>query len=416
MRWSGWPCVAALAVLLGAPRDVPIPALHPGPSVGIEFEVADRSVVAKLMGEQRTFGAWLGFPAGVEEWTAPLAKAEETRLLAAIDALFRDRNRIAIEGVTAMPRIAKLEVPPLDSTGYGVPALAFELHWDCSERPRRIEVVWGSFEELTWFDQVRMPLMFRELGDVTIGTVTPDEQSFLWHASLRPPKVVEQPVEQRVATADWPVPLGACGVLVLALALWPLARRAQPSRALRVALVASALGTAYLVRDLGVWSMPSPFATTRPRDEAAAAAIVDGLLRNLYAAFEGRREEEIYDALAVSVVPELRAELYGRIYESLILRSQGGAVCQIERVEIDDRRVELAAELEPWDLLDEARADTPRFLATWRWRAKGLVTHWGHAHRRENAYEARLWICLDAGAWRIGAFEVLDHSRVDSDG
>ena len=52
--------------------------------------------------------------------------------------------------------------------------------------------------------------------------------------------------------------------------------------------------------------------------------------RNIYGAFDAASEDEIYDLLATSVDTALLDELYGEIYESLILRSEGGAVCRIE--------------------------------------------------------------------------------------
>lgn len=405
--------VASALTLLGASSRGP----HPGPSVGLEFDVSDKAVVCKVLGEQRTLVAWLG--AGMvwaepeTPWIAPLAPSEHARLLDAIATLFRERNRIAIEGVNTAPRVTAIEVPPIDSTGYGVPALAFELHWDCASRPRTVDIQWGSWEELTWYDQVRLPLMFRELGDVTIGTVTPLEPTFVWHASLRPPPAYARPDELRIELDGVLVPMVSLGTVLIALGLAPFLRKAPR---VAIPLILGAALTAFFARDLAIVRVSSPFGTTRPADDAAASAIVDGLVNNLYAAFDGRREEEIYEALAVSVVPELLAELYGQIYESLILRNQGGAVCRVETIDVVERTVALDAEIEPWDLLAEERADQPRFCATWTWTARGFVSHWGHAHRRENRYQARLWICRDAGAWRIGSFEVLDHQRVDSDG
>ncbi|MFO1051400.1 MAG: hypothetical protein U1F36_04240 [Planctomycetota bacterium] len=386
---------------------------HPGPSVGIEFRVDEHAVVARVLGEQATLARWLDKADPERPWVAPLDPTETARLRSAIEALFRTRNLVEVDGCTQPCECVAVEVPPLDSTGYGTPALQFDLRYRCTARPQSIHLVWKVFEHLTWFNEIKLPLMFREFGETSLGYVTPAEPEFTWHPSAIAPRTVERPAEISGAAGIYALPLLSLGVVLAALIALPFTRR----RSTRLSIVASALATAFFARDLGTLRVASPFRVdSLPTDPAQATAIVDGLLRNLYAAFDARREEEIYDALAVSVVPELVSDLYGQIYESLILRNQSGAVCQIEKVDIESRSIDLAAAVEPWDLLPAERAAGIHFRAEWGWTVRGMVSHWGHRHTRTNRYDVKMWICLDRGSWRIGSFEVQDLKRTDSDG
>src|SRR5690606_15942160 len=115
--------------------------------------------------------------------------------------------------------------------------------------------------------------------------------------------------------------------------------------------------------------------------EGEALELFATLHRNVYEAFEGRTEQEIYDLLAVSVAPWLLDELYGEIYESLLMRREGGAVCEIEKLDVRQREARLDEGIEPWDRVDERFEDAPAFTVLWEWDVHGVVSHWGHVHR-----------------------------------
>ncbi|MGE0142969.1 MAG: hypothetical protein AB7I19_00600 [Planctomycetota bacterium] len=389
--------------------------LHPGPSVGIEFVLEERQVIIRVMGEQTTLAHWLGKAAPDDPWEEPITEPERSRVVGAIMDLVTSRNQIEIDGRTGPPTLTKLEVPPLDATGYGRPALSFELTVPIEHRPQSIRIGWKVWDHLSWYGEVKLPLMFREFGETALGVIAAAEPEFVWYSSSLTPRIKTAPsaVMAPPNSAGWPL----SSILVLAgFGAAAFGLRKQPlGRLLWTGMAVSAIASAWLVRDLWRVDFSAPAASV-PTDPARATEIVDRLVQNLYSAFDARREEEIYESLTVSVVPELVDELYGQIYESLILRNQGGALCQIEGIDFEDRRVNLTAAVEPWEALSQERVQGTRFLAEWNWTTRGLVSHWGHAHRRANRYETRLWICLDRGAWRIGSFEVLDLARTDSDG
>jgi len=133
-------------------------------------------------------------------------------------------------------------------------------------------------------------------------------------------------------------------------------------------------------------------ARAKAPDEKTRASIATTLLKNIYRAFDYREEKVIYDALAQSVEGELLADTYLKIHAGLLMQEQGGAVSQVQNVE----------------LLDCAIADSRpgSYTANVKWRVTGTVEHWGHIHTRVNAYEAQLRIRRGDEAWKITGLEV----------
>jgi hypothetical protein len=134
--------------------------------------------------------------------------------------------------------------------------------------------------------------------------------------------------------ADATVPGISLAMLVaaaalLAIGLW---KDLRPGPVL--AGVVALAGGAWFTRDAAPIGLPQ---SLRPRvelpDVALATTIFESLHGNIYRAFDVSTEDAIYDLLAVSVEPALLDSLYGDIYESLILREDGGAVCVIQDVQ-----------------------------------------------------------------------------------
>jgi hypothetical protein len=231
--------------------------------------------------------------------------------------------------------------------------------------------------------------------DVQVRGVSPEEPEWVWHAPpavpvLRP-KPVGRPVEASEINLLAFLVFGLLAVVGIGVAI----RRPEAGLAL---VVIGAVG-AVLVHDAGAkpgFTFPS---------EKQARTIFETLHRNIYDAFDAATEDEIYALLASSVaVSELDA-LYGDVYESLILREQGGAVSRIEKVEVIEGHVDLPRPEE----------EDRRFFVTWKWRVHCAVTHWGHTHRRLNEYEAVYTVVHDGASWKIADVDVRDQKRIDLD-
>ncbi|MBF0502710.1 MAG: SEL1-like repeat protein [Candidatus Riflebacteria bacterium] len=148
--------------------------------------------------------------------------------------------------------------------------------------------------------------------------------------------------------------------------------------------------------------LPSPFRAPSPTVSATEAVeIFSSLHRNVYRAFDYPNESDIYDTLAASVDGKLLNWIYNEIYESLILRNEGGAVCQIQSVLIQ------AADL----LENDVKLVDAAFRIRCSWRVRGVVKHWGHVHVRDNRYEGIFSIAPRDGAWKIVDVEILDQQQ-----
>jgi hypothetical protein len=135
--------------------------------------------------------------------------------------------------------------------------------------------------------------------------------------------------------------------------------------------------------------------------QAEATELMQSLLKNVYRAFDFRREEDVYDKLAVSVSGDLLSDVYLQNRKSFAVQRAGGAQAKVKKVEI----IEVAMQPHP----DRPLALT--FKSTWT--ALGTVGHWGHMHMRKNQYEAILTVEPVDGVWKITGMEMIEEKRID---
>lgn len=140
-------------------------------------------------------------------------------------------------------------------------------------------------------------------------------------------------------------------------------------------------------------AVPAPAASAKS-DELKAR--LTSLLKNIYAAFEFREDEDVYDALATSVEGGLLKEMYLQIKRSLIIAEQGGAQSRITSLEVTD--------------VKPVGASRSSFEVTWKLSAE--TEHWGHVHLRTSQYRARLDLMTTDKTWRLQKFQILDEQRL----
>ena len=133
-------------------------------------------------------------------------------------------------------------------------------------------------------------------------------------------------------------------------------------------------------------------------DDVATQAVVEGLLTNVYRAFDFRAESDIYDVLARSVDGDLLREVYLEMRRGLVLANQGGASARVKSVELTE--------------LDATPAEDQGISARTTWQIRAAVGHWGHIHERRNEYQANLELRPMDGAWKLVKVEILDELRL----
>ncbi|MEM9511490.1 MAG: oligosaccharide flippase family protein, partial [Cyanobacteria bacterium P01_E01_bin.48] len=130
-----------------------------------------------------------------------------------------------------------------------------------------------------------------------------------------------------------------------------------------------------------------------------AASVLNGLLNNVYRAFEFREESDIYDKLALSVTGDELTDIYLDSRRALEVENQGGARARVEQVDVT--RVEGIRSTNNGSIVLQAQ-----------WQVGGSVSHFGHTHFRHNQYEALIELAIEDDVWKIVDLEVVDEHRL----
>lgn len=251
--------------------------------------------------------------------------------------------------------------------------------------------------------EIKSVISWQENSDIFV--LTQQEPSYTWHERLPPGEKPEpsltaaepEPVRVPVWWFVSPALLGAGAVGALAIR----------GKSRRSALAFAAAGCLSAAGAIGLARMTVELPITRevrPPAGEDAVAIFSAVHKNIYRAFDYESESDIYDVLSQSVDGPILGWIYNDVYESLILRDDGGAVCKIQNATILDS--------EPLPATEDAPAADPQFRVRCHWKVVGNVSHFGHTHQRTNEYEAIYTLARRDGAWKIIDTEVLNTQRV----
>ena len=257
--------------------------------------------------------------------------------------------------------------------------------------PQHVRVVWEVFPA----DGSEAVVEAGARGQRAARKLTPASPELIWEneMGLAVPELVGLPEVPETAAwwrAPW-LPIFCWGLALVGLVIAIFVRKGGARNS--VAILAVILGSA----GLGLKLSPAPpiSVTTEQADEISYA-----LLRNIYHAFDYRRESDIYDVLAQSAEGDLLSQIYLEVQRSLQVENQGGARARV--TDLDLRKCELAGSSD----LGNA------FIANCEWVAVGTVTHWGHTHDRVNRYRARLTIGPRDGNWRLLGLALESEERI----
>jgi hypothetical protein len=127
--------------------------------------------------------------------------------------------------------------------------------------------------------------------------------------------------------------------------------------------------------------------------------IISGLLTNVYRSFDYRKETDVYDRLAISVIGDQLTHAYISQRKGLEIENRGGAKAKVNDVEV----------LEVFNV-ESGMEDN--FGIEVEWKVSGSVSHFGHMHYRQNRYRAIIWIVPENDTWKIENIEILDVERL----
>ncbi len=402
---------------------------HPGESLDLRIAIDDETVryqllisadfLQVLMGKA-DFTYTLKQEGKIFRFTDP-QRADQMR--AYLRTLLADCCPVRIDGVEVRPLVESLQfypatVPPgYPQSPYTLPPdLQLVIAYPTKGPPDRVNMIWGLYPQ----DPSRMMYGLPTATDVVAQLDAHDqnklvvfaeqEPEFTWHAPQTPIRQRVSPVvvQERPANVRLPVTsiliVAGWGSVALALRLvtpWRKTRWLAATGTVAAGVVAAALYDTAPVR------MPWQSSVVLP-EAAEAQQIFTSLHRNVYRAFDYKDESDIYDVLAQTVDGPLLDQVYNEVYQSLILRDQGGAVARVKAVDVLDIEVETKGLL--------PQADAPAFRIRSRWRVAGAVYHWGHVHSRTNEYQARYTVAQRGKQWKIVGVDVLSQERIVQEG
>lgn len=339
----------------------------------------------------------------VDEWE-PLKKR--------VGEFMLDKNTVLVDGESLRPILDRADYVKVALTGIqlleqperlelSTAIVGVKLAYLTDALPKEVTVDWELFT-----DQVqRVPATAIDPAGPLVSFVTPDDNVHRWTNFLKnykPPQVAEVIVPDSLT--KFSVPIGsAVGLLLLVPVLWQIKARRRQSRSIRFQVVVGALllGTSLVLSPYMHASIGKPAIMAPALSEAEATLVLQSLLKNVYRAFDFRREEDVYDKLAVSVSGDLLADVYLQNRKSLAVQKAGGAQAKVKEIEILDVAVEPHPE----------RSLALSFKSTWT--AFGTVGHWGHVHGRKNEYRANIIVEPVDGVWKITELELLEEKRID---
>ena len=266
--------------------------------------------------------------------------------------------------------------------------------------PKEVTVDWDMFT-----DQIQqVPATSIDPAGPLPSFVTPEDNKHTWVNYLKKytiPDVEEVIIPESLTTIRIPFASLVCLASILPIVIILKKRNGKKGRGRYIAiLVILVCGSAVCYPYFGI-AVQKPGISAPALSQEESELILHRLLKNVYRAFDFRRENDVYDKLALTVSGDLLEDIYLQNRKSFEVRKAGGAQAKVKEVEIIDVNVSRGK-------------SNPRALKFQsNWTAMGTVGHWGHIHSRKNRYEAVITVEPVDSTWKITDLELLEEKRID---
>jgi len=281
------------------------------------------------------------------------------------------------------------ERPVIESLDNGI--IGLSLVYETADLPDDITINWRLFSDN--INEIEFTTSDPFGGSTKI--LSPDDNKLEWKSRLsgyRVPVIEEIPVEKLR------LPIISV-VLFLIVFIFFILSTFRKKQFIGRPVLLSVAGIAFVLYPFLRFDVDPPSGTQwRPSTERTAA-ILEGLLTNVYRSFDYRDENDVYDRLAMSVLGDQLANIYLENRQSLELENRGGAKAKVDEVEVQSiNKVE--------------NAEDGGFIADANWTVSGSVSHFGHTHYRRNQYHALVTFVTDDDTWKIKDIELIEEKRL----
>ena len=347
-----------------------------------------------------------------------LTVEEQEKAREKVEAYFSIGNPVTIDDIEVKPVFDRVDFtdPNLRDLAMRTPPKTISMingrvgiimSYGTKSIPSSVTVTWDKFGTLInnidvaaiAFDDVKKSRFSRFLEDNTFKWENPEKTEY------KPINAINASINQPVLRIPvWSAVLAVFGGLLLLVAVVRSLRNrntsfADQAFATNAGLIIASMvcaGASMLTMSYSTVTIDHPFkkASLAQRD---ADSIFTAIHNNIFRAFDYSTDSDIYDALEKSVEGELLTGLYLQIQASLKMEEQGGAVSNIETVEIVDG--EMVRDL-------QRKEEDLTFQYDCKWNIVGTVEHWGHIHERTNQYDATFTVKKVDNAWKITAMDL----------
>ena len=425
-RWRPLPIAFSFLVLLLVTTVAPA-EIHPqdGPHVDVRISIDDSAVVVRLEMNLVFLDHIVDFP---REDPARVSTIEWPAVEPLLLEFFTRRHPLRIDGRVAEPSVEGLQINDPDlallplfpiSGERGLRKIRFELVYPTEGKPSTVELSWTTFPPDILTDAVDPPPLDIAAELDAEGVRQPllfsgDRPGVTWKAmgesiDARLLAVPASPVEPPTTVPALAIALFVIGGVVVLVGV-SMSRTSGSPRPFAVSMVVEGLfligGVGVLLTDVGTIEIGGG---PRAPDAVEAEAIFRPLHANVYRAFDYVEEGDIYDALDRSVEGPFLQKLYRTIFQGLVMQEEGGAVARVSEVRPIDIVV---GEIRREDGADGVGRSA--FEVDCRWQVEGVVSHWGHSHRRVNEYVAE-WDVVDGpDGWRLVDARITGQDRIET--
>jgi len=316
--------------------------------------------------------------------------------------VFQSANPVVIDGQPAQPVLTRADFislgaagvilrssPVAESLDKGIVGLT--LVYETPELADDILIEWRLFSEAVQKIEASSTDPF---GGATM-ILSPGENRWQWKSRLSGYRV---PVIETIAVEKKELPVISIALFTL-VAVLVLVATVRRRSLLRRPVLLGIVGLGFALYPFVTYPLNLPWVSQWAPSNARTSVILEGLLTNVYRAFDVRDENRVYDRLAVSVTGDQLTQIYLENRKSLEFENRGGARANVDKVKI---------------LFVSAvkRSANEGFLADAAWTVSGSVSHFGHTHYRQNRYHALVSFVMDGDVWKIRGIELIDEKRV----